>query len=701
MYFTARERNLLRLLTGHEQLRTVKELAGELGVSERTIHRDLSVLEKTLDGFGLSLRKQAGVGVSLEGDPTGVESLRAALTGAPETDFTPEERKTHLLCTLLETSEPVKLTVLARDLGVAPATVRQDLERVEDWLHPFDLALVKKRGWGIQVIGGENNRRAAMRSLLADHVDEAEILGLLKQSLGRKALEPSGIIMERLLGLVERERLVQVEEAVQAEIGGLPYTLADSAYIGLVVHVALALERIEKGETLRFDPDLLQSLQQGQEHEVAKKIAARLAVVSDKEVPDAEIANIVLHLRGAKRGDDRGFWFEDDSGTTVAETRELIRRVGEEIDVPLEQDPSLIRGLLAHLERAVYRMKENLPIHNPLLERIETDYPELFETVGQVMEETFPHYEIPREEIGYLVMHFGAALERRQRGRPLHALAICASGIGTSKLLASRLQTEFPEIVRVDTASFGEVRRTDPQKYDLILSTIPVEMDGIDYIRVNPYLSEGDAVRIRSYLNERRRRQAVKMQPERTGEVTDEPRILESMKTIRKTAEIALTLLEGYSLSSLRDSSLSGVLQKACGRLEAEGILHDAATVAGKLAAREQLGGLGIPGTGMALFHGRSDRVWKPSFTMYNLEQPLEVEGMDGNRMEMTRLLLLLAPEKEEEAEQELLSRISALTIEVPALFQSGGEGDIRAFLAEQLNRTLHEKLDEQRSVEP
>ncbi|MFC4077996.1 BglG family transcription antiterminator [Salinithrix halophila] len=698
MYFTARERNLLRLLISQERSHTVKELAEELGVSERTIHRDLSVMEKTLDGFGISLRKQAGVGVSLEADPTGMESLRAALTRTAETDFTPEERRTYLLCTLLETSEPVKLTVLARDLGVAPATVRQDLERVEDWLQPFDLVLLKKRGWGIQVIGGENNRRAAMRSLLADHVDEATILELLKQSLGRKAPEPSGIVMERLLGLVEGERLIQVEEAIQAEIGRLPYTLADSAYIGLVVHVALALERIEKGETLRFDPDMLQSLQQGPEQEVAKKIAARLTAASGKEVPESEIANIVLHLRGAKRGDDRGFWFEDGSGTPVEGTRELIQRIREETDAPLEQDPSLLRGLLAHLERAVYRLKENLPIHNPLLERIEADYPELFEIVGKAMAKTFPQYEIPREEIGYLVMHFGAALERRRRGRPLHALAICASGIGTSKLLASRLQTEFPEIVRVDTASWGGAQQTDLHKYDLIVSTLSVEMDEIDYIRVNPYLSEGDAARIRSYLNERRR--VGTMPPERTREEVSEPRILESMKAIRKTAEIALMLVEGYSLSPLQEQSLTDVLQKACRRLEAKGVLQDAAAVAGKLEEREQLGGLGIPGTGMALFHGRSKKVEKPSFTMYDLEQPLKVEGMDGNRMEMTRLLLLLAPEKEEAAEQELLSRISALTIEAPALFQSGGEGDIRAFLAEQLNRTLHEKLDQQRSVE-
>lgn len=70
---------------------------------------------------------------------------------------------------------------------------------------------------------------------------------MLKQSLQRKTGNYSGLVMERLLGMVEREKLSAVEEAVKEEIGRLPYSLADGAYIGLVVHLALAVERIEQG----------------------------------------------------------------------------------------------------------------------------------------------------------------------------------------------------------------------------------------------------------------------------------------------------------------------------------------------------------------------------------------------------------------------------------------------------------------------
>lgn len=67
MYVSARERKLLeRLLVGGREI-TVGELAEELNVSTRTIHRDLQGLESVLRHYGLELVKKAGVGIRLVG----------------------------------------------------------------------------------------------------------------------------------------------------------------------------------------------------------------------------------------------------------------------------------------------------------------------------------------------------------------------------------------------------------------------------------------------------------------------------------------------------------------------------------------------------------------------------------------------------------------------------------------------------------
>ncbi|MFD1408859.1 PRD domain-containing protein [Kroppenstedtia eburnea] len=702
MYFSSRERNLIRLLMDSDQVWTVKKLAETLGVSERTIHRDLSGVEASLDGMGLSLRKKTGVGISLEGDSAGLEALRSVLAEQPETEFTPDERKTLLLCTLLVTSEPVKLIALAQDLHISSATVRQDLSRIEGWLASFGLTLVKKRGWGVQVTGNEKDRRAAIRSLLAEHFDEAEILGMLKQSLQRKTGNYSGLVMERLLGMVEREKLSAVEEAVKEEIGRLPYSLADGAYIGLVVHLALAVERIEQGETLTFDSKLLHELQMTREYRIAARIASRLESEFQQEFPESEVANLTLHLRGAKLGSDRQNWLESEVGAAAVEAGELIRRVEQELNVSLADDPSLMQGLAAHLERAVYRMKLNLPIHNPLLARIEQDYPAVFAAVQQAIKEVFPQYRVPREEIGYLVMHFGSALARKRRGRSPSVLVVCASGIGTSKLLVSQLQTEFPELRRIRNASLLELQQQGLSEYDLVISTIPLESDEVDVLRVHPYLTGEDLVKIRAYLDERMQRRIRGKPREQAVEGKDGQRTMDRLENIQLLIQTTLELVKGFSLSSLPAEPLRSLLDRACGKLEETGVLRDGKPVVDRLLERAEGGGLGIPGTGMALFHTRSGEVLRPSFTMYHLTDSIPVEGMDGTTMLMDDLLLLLAPGDTRKIVSDLLSRISVLIIESPrslAVFQSKDEERIRDYLTEHLNRYIYDQIEEQRSV--
>ncbi|PAE14520.1 hypothetical protein CHH91_19010, partial [Virgibacillus sp. 7505] len=41
-------------------------------------------------------------------------------------------------------------------------------------------------------------------------------------------------------------------------------------------------------------------------------------------------------------------------------------------------EPSLFQGLLAHLKPALYRVRQGMKIHNPLLEKVKADYAALF-----------------------------------------------------------------------------------------------------------------------------------------------------------------------------------------------------------------------------------------------------------------------------------------------------------------------------------
>lgn len=128
MYITGRVRKLIQLLLRAEQAMTVKQLAHTLEVSERTVHRDLKDMEDVLSQHHLELMKTAGIGMQIIGSDENKHALEGKLSRDTVTDFTPEERLTIILATLLEAVEPTKLYSLATELQVTMATVSHDLD---------------------------------------------------------------------------------------------------------------------------------------------------------------------------------------------------------------------------------------------------------------------------------------------------------------------------------------------------------------------------------------------------------------------------------------------------------------------------------------------------------------------------------------------------------------------------------------------
>lgn len=96
---------------------------------------------------------------------------------------------------------------------------------------------------------------------------------------------------------------------------------------------------------------------------------------------------------------------------------------------------------------------------------------------------------------------------------------------------------------------------------------------------------------------------------------------------------------------------------------------------------------MGIPGTSLALFHGRYEQVLRPSFTVHRLSQPIRLRSMDEQEVQISCLLLLLGPRDMPKEGLEVLSEISSLLIEeeVIAALEEGDGQRCAACLAERL----------------
>ncbi|UZJ78836.1 BglG family transcription antiterminator [Fictibacillus sp. KU28468] len=704
MYISARERLIFEILLSKKEEMTVKDLADEIDVSTRTIHRDLKELENTLKEYELELIKKSGVGIQIIGDEHRMEELKLALFHLSYNEYTPEERQTMIFCSLLEAKEPVKLVSLAHDLNVTIATISNDLTKLESRLLEFDLTLVRKRGYGVEITGDEKAKRRAMSQIIAQNLNETEFLSIVKENIQKKSLHTADSISERLLGLVEKNRLLTVEKAIEEVNEELPYPIADSAYIGLVVHLTLAIERILQGENINMDEAFLETLKTAPEYKAAEKIIEKLKKVIHADIPEAEVGYITMHLQGAKLRQDKGYLLEESSFQTALKAKSLMMFVGEKTGIELLGNASLFQGLVTHLKPALYRIKQNMGISNPLMPKIKKDYEDLFHIVQDGAAAIFPDLHVPDEEVAYLVMHFGSALMNGRHAERLKALVICSTGIGTSKMLATRLKREIPEIKELKNVSLFELNKMDTEEYDLVISTILLPDYHSPYIVISPIPNEEELQKVKQYIAEtagahsEEKRSA--LLETSTGE-KDPKQFLEGLESIKKYTDSIVDLLQGFKLTPVHGrKGVELILKEACEALAAAGALHSSEQVAAALFEREKLGGLGIPNTELVLYHARSDEVVKPSFTIYGLEDAIRVPAMDQTVIEAGNILLLLAPSEYSSQGLEVLSFISSIIIENEqsiALFESKDEQKLSAYLAEKFDQFYKEKLTELR----
>lgn len=152
--------------------------------------------------------------------------------------------------------------------------------------------------------------------------------------------------------------------------------------------------------------------------------------------------------------------------------------------------------LYSHFRPAYYRLLFKLPIFNPVCDKVQEEYPELYQLVEQTMKPFNIIFgeEIPAGEIAYLTMHFstiysgkkGINIEKQKT-----ALVVCSNGIGSSAILYNELTNMFPELhflSPIDSLKLSDFS----EKVDIIFATNYLEDIpdiNIPIIHVSPVMS--------------------------------------------------------------------------------------------------------------------------------------------------------------------------------------------------------------------
>lgn len=688
MFITSREKSIIDLVMKTSGKHTPHSLASYLHVSVRTVQRDLKAVENILKSFELQLKRTTNDGLIINGKNEHIFKLMQQLYHVHPTDETPEEKKLQLLITLLHEGSFFKTQVLAKQLGVSVTTLGTYLDDLTEWLANFSIELTRKRGVGVSITGSEANMRKALATYFLFHFHEELLENLY-------LLQKNSQLERPVLGYFSSDYLIVIDEMVHHLFDRGQTRLADNDYLGLIIHIAITIRRVENDFLLKEETGSVDE-QSTRAYQLIDQLCADLKSALSIPLTKKDVHYLTVILKGSKLQDSETIDY--DSIMLGQIIKNIIQDVSSQLHVDLSRDFSLFQGLLAHMEPSIFRLKHQMGLFNPLTEQINKKYPVLFMAVRNSLEKEFPDIGFPDDEIAFIVLHFGSALLMNEEKTVIQAVIVCPTGIGTSKMLATRIQKEFPEINSVEIKSMKEMEKSNLDKFDMVISTVRLPFDDVHYMLVSPLLSNEDIQMIRSFLQNNIQQLTSKNEyvkassKEKKQAPSSLQDVLQEMKDVQTSIESILNNLQVYWKVN---TDYKQVLKEMTAELEQEGLVTDAARVFEKLCEREKAGGLGIPDTNLGLFHCRDDSIQELIFQVCHLEYPCVIKGMDGKEVQLKNLLLMLSPENLSLTEQEILSLISISLIENEAalmIFSSASKAMIKSKLEELFSEYLQNK---------
>ena len=673
---TTRQKSIIRILTRMDgRPITVAVISEKLGVSTRTILREVPAIEKWMSDNDFNFERKPGVGM-LVGEASEtlrfIEELLDADNLVPM--YSRQERRKHILGELLFSDEPVKSLVFTSKYKISDGTLSEDLDVLDTWLRDYSVQIIRRPGLGIFVEGTELAIRQAISNAVLEFCDVERIPGLITQGTSDDEKMQS-LSREPLLVFLTPQLLrfsIRILKETEARLN-ICYT--DSGQIALIVRIALSIYRIRSGHSLtelNMDLDGLRGLS---ELPTAKLIAFEIEKQFDLEVNAKEKIYLAMHL-SATRILSRGSSFSDPlQALNIRQVVMAMTSVAEQLTgIPFKSDSTLINDLVSHISMTEKQLELNLVSRVTYTEDLKRTYPEIYaaaETACEVLREWVQPRVIHDAEIGLIAMHFAASAERYQNSKQKVSVAVvCPTGIGSSRMLAATLTGAFHnlEVRKVISAFSIDTQALRENGIDLIISTTDLHID-FPYIVVEKVLKAQDKLLVSQEID-RIGKEKLQKRMQQGGRRS----LPMNVDDIQRTSEIGTEIVEILNhFRVVRQPGADNIrhMMELAAAVFADGE-EDVRRLADCFQEREKLGATYIPDMEICLFHGASDLVAHSRFGFLVLDTPLTTT----ETMIRGAVIMVVPASFKDSYRVEPAGRLSALLVEDERFLQALQRGD-------------------------
>lgn len=414
-------------------------LSQEIGCSTKTIQNEIKEVNKELKNCEIvSIR---GIGYKIEGNLDDIDIKNSDLY-----DYDRVEYIIKKIINLSSTDkDTIKLEDLADSMYVSLSTVKNDLKEVKKILNEYNLKISSKHKQGICIEASEED----IIKFIINYSNKVDNSLNIKDFLNNNIIENLFSIKKILLDTLSYENMI----------------LTDNEFKNIVNYISIYLSRNNTNQS-----DFIK--------EYIKKYKSK------KEKPISEDEQLLIRKA----------------------IKEFCRDLNIATSINLSHDKVFEECLFNHISNLYKRADLGINQYEITAGEIKLKYPFAFE-LGKIAKKTIEknlNMEISEDEVENIALHIGGALERidkRDEKKVYKTIIVCTSGVGTSMLIKSKLENIFKgklEIIKVIPSYL--IDYVNVLDIDFVISTVEVNLENINVIKVSPMLTDKEIKLIEKYI---------------------------------------------------------------------------------------------------------------------------------------------------------------------------------------------------------
>lgn len=351
----------------------------EVNKTDRTVRSYLNEAEKILAENNMKLVRKTNVGIYIEADENTKNKFKDSFFTLKDSDeiFSAQYRQKYILMTLLENKFAYTIQMFADELYCSKSTIVNDLTSIQKILEEKKLILRRKQNQGLWIEGKEEDYRNALKELVYNTNQNDD------QDLDADKLDYriDFVNYKSIKGMFPDIDILFIQDIIQKAEEKLGFYFTEQAFLNLVVHITISIDRIRSKKYVEDDMGFIQNLKikNGNEYSIANWITDQLKEKFKIDFPEKEVSYIAVHVLGGKIQENHEkkdiSLLESSSDEQIIRIAKNIMKLSSEIlGADITKDKNLLASLILHLKPTIIRLKYGLKLSNPMLETIKRDY---------------------------------------------------------------------------------------------------------------------------------------------------------------------------------------------------------------------------------------------------------------------------------------------------------------------------------------